>query len=727
MTTTDNQPLSVTLPLAGTVLVPELDPGLAVLRDAARSAQATGIHPVPTLSAIDARAWEGRPAEEDWLMWRARRTATRLQEIPFVFTQGERVAGRPDLRPPTAKEQAENGRAQVTLEEIPAFPGGDSGHFHPDFRMLFRTGISGLVSEIHQRRRGAPDEEAICLYDACEVALGGLSRFCARVSRRCLEMANDHPEAPDDWLELSGICDRISEAPPETFHEAVQLMWLTMVGLWFGEDHYLTTPGRMDQTLWPFYEADLAAGRLTPHDALQLINNLYINCNTILGAGSALSVMVGGRDRSGTDVTNDLTYLCLLARQSTHLVYPTVGLAWHEGSPLELTDHCCRMIATGIGDPAFFNDELIVSGLRSNGVTPGDAFDYMNSTCVEIKPVGTSNIWVTAPYFNCPKAVLEVMSEVADGHIGPPETFEEFQLLVEERLADTVANAALGLDDQWQRRSEAGCFPLASCLIHDCLESGRDFDRGGARYNWVENSFVGLANLVDGLAAIRHLVYETGSYTIAQLHAILAANFQNAESLRQQILNRLPSYGNDDDAVDALAERWAAFLQTTTAANRVGPHRYVPGFFCWIVHERFGRETGATPDGRKAGYPLADGAGAAQGREREGPTASALSTTKWSHQEAIGGLVHNVRFSGNALRTERDLAALRDLVFTYLRRGGFEIQVNVVGTEQLREAQAHPEDHPDLLVRVAGYSDYFVNLNTNMQEEVIARTEHESI
>jgi len=159
----------------------------------------------------------------------------------------------------------------------------------------------------------------------------------------------------------------------------------------------------------------------------------------------------------------------------------------------------------------------------------------------------------------------------------------------------------------------------------------------------------------------------------------------------------------------------------------VGPHPYVPGFFCWIVHERFGRETSATPDGRKAGFPLADGAGAAQGRERYGPTASVLSTTKWNHQPALGGLVHNVRFASHTLKTTEDLHALRNLIETYMRRGGFEIQVNVVSAEVLEDAQQHPENHADLLVRVAGYSDYFVHLNANMQAEIIARTEHATI
>jgi trans-4-hydroxy-L-proline dehydratase len=382
------------------------------------------------------------------------------------------------------------------------------------------------------------------------------------------------------------------------------------------------------------------------------------------------------------------------------------------------------MLAHGRGDPAFFNEPLIIDGLRDHGVLPEDAPDFMNSTCVEIKVVGRSNMWVTAPYFNLPQGLLNVMEAVARQEMPAPATFAALQEQVRANLAGTVAAKAQELDRIWQARAEQGCFPLASCFIRDCLERGLDFDRGGARYNWVENSFVGLANLVDSLLAVRHLVYETGELSIAEFVDILRHDFEGHEELRQRILNTLPQYGNDHSEADELAREWAEFLIAATAAQTVGPHRYVPGFFCWIMHERMGSQTGATPDGRRALWPLADGAGAVQGREKHGPTASVLSTTAWSHRDVLGGLVHNVKFSSRALGTDTDRAAVRQLIETYLRRGGFEIQVNVVSRETLLEAREHPERHRDLLVRVAGYSDYFISLNDKMQAEIIARTEH---
>lgn len=690
-----------------------LTPEIAALREIALRKRTT--YGCPAVVLAEAEAWRQHTPDEDWLVWRARRTAAKLHSLPIDILDGERIVGRPRFWDPCGEEAERFGAAWKSLESVPPFPGGDTGHFNPDFDKILSIGIGGILDEIRTRRQVASDDKH-AFYDACEIAMQGFSDYALAVAGAC--------EIRADQRELGRICRKVSCEPPSTFHEAMQLVFLTIIALWFGEDHVLCTPGRMDRTLRSFYEADVATGRITRQDAFDLICCLYIQLTMICFPGAAISVLVGGRDADGVDLTNDLTYLCLEARAATHLVYPTVGLAWHEGTPDELTDFSCRMIATGVGDPAFFNDELISRGLRDLGVSEPDSRDYMNSTCVEIKPVGASNICVTHPYFNCPAAMLKVMDEVAGGSIPDPSDFEQFSALVREILAAEVSEAAVNSDRIWQDRYMRGGFPLASCVISDCLERGIDFDRGGARYNWAENSFVGLANLVDGMMAVKKLVFESGRLSLTELHGILKADFQGHETLRQEILNKIPHYGTDDNEVDALAVEWAHFIQETSLGNLVGGHPYVPGFFCWIMHGEFGARTGATPDGRRSGVALADGAGAAQGRESAGPTASVLSTTGWSHRGAIGGLVHNVRLSRNSVRTESGLSALRALIEAYLRRGGFEIQVNVVGADVLRDAQTCPEKYADLLVRVAGYSDYFTNLNPVLQEEVIARTDH---
>jgi len=374
-----------------------------------------------------------------------------------------------------------------------------------------------------------------------------------------------------------------------------------------------------------------------------------------------------------------------------------------------------------VGDPAFFNDELISAGLQAHGASRADSHNFMNSTCVEMKVAGTSNVWVTAPYFNCPAELLDVMRKAGEGDA--PSDFPAFCARLRDHFAKVVADAARGVDEIWQRRTRTGLQPFASCVIRDCLERGLDFVEGGARYNWVENSFVGLANLVDGLLVIKELVYERQELTLAEFTSILRDDYRGHEAFLGKVLNGVAKYGNNLEVADRLAGEWTQFLMDTTESNTVGGHRYVPGFFCWVMHEHLGSLTGATPDGRRSGKPFADGAGPAQGREHGGPTASVLSTTSWSHLRAMGGVVHNLKFTPQVFAGRHGRDAAKAVIETYLKRGGFEIQVNVVGMDALKEAQRHPELHPDLIVRVAGYSDYFANLSANMQEEIIARTE----
>ncbi len=688
-----------------------LPPHLARLRERALNGHRGPRPSLPENPLADAAAWAEHTPEEPWLVWRGRRTAARLRAMPFAVDPGEPIVGRPQLRTPRDHELLALAAAAEALADEPVMPAGDTGHFHPDYETLFRAGIAGLADEVARRRDSAADAETAAFYDACRITLDAFADF----SRRAADAADDPAAA--------AACRHVASRPPRTFRQAIQLMFLTQVACWFGEDHYLTAPGRMDRTLAGFYRDDVAAGRLSRREAFELICCLFIHMNYLLWPGSAVSVMVGGRDAHGADVTNELTYLCLAARRATRLVYPTVGLAWHEGTPDELMAFATDMLAAGTGDPAFFHDDLIAVGLGDLGVPPADRRNYMNSTCVEIKVVGASNIWVTQPYFNLPQCLLDVL-DAAAGEGAAPATFDDLQARVEADLAARIRTAAEARHVAWLRREEVGGFPLASCLTRDCLSRGRDFDRGGARYNWVENSFVGLANLADSLLAVRELVYDRGEMTLGELHGILETDFAGHEPLRLRLATSLPKYGNDDDRADALARRWAEFCIAETRRHTVGLARYVPGFFCWIQHERLGSQTGATPDGRRAGEPLAPGAGAAQGRDRRGPTASVLSTTKWSHRSAMGGLVHNLRFSAGMLADPAGRAAFRGVVETYLRRGGFEVQVNVVSHDMLLDARENPEAHRDLLVRVAGYSDYFVHLNPNLQAEIIARTEH---
>jgi formate C-acetyltransferase len=293
------------------------------------------------------------------------------------------------------------------------------------------------------------------------------------------------------------------------------------------------------------------------------------------------------------------------------------------------------------------------------------------------------------------------------------------------RLSGAVRQAVIAENTNQATRRYNGGFPLLSCFVNDCLARGRDIDHGGARYNWIEPSFVGLSNLVDSLAAIRKFVYEEGTVGLGELVEAMAADYAGREDLRLMLLHRAPKYGNDEEEVDALATLITGWIRDEVRryTTYLGG-QFHSGFFCWVMHEHLGRVTGASADGRRAGFPLGDGSGPAQGRERLGPTAAVLSATKWDHAPHLGGIAVNLKFS-----RPRDVEGfeqrLLEVVKTYLRRGGFEVQVNVVDKETLLSAQEHPERHRDLVVRIGGYSDYFVGLSREMQQEIIMRTEHE--
>ena len=698
------QPLRLSLPV-----------GICSLRDECLAVHARPWVCLPELEIADAVAWANRPTDEPWLTWRARRFAARMAMVPINVQVGECIVGKLAFRPATADDEANLAEARKVLETVPPFPGGDSGHFHPNYEKIFRVGVNGLLEEIDQRRAAKGSD---AFFDACRIAMESFRTYMTRVADACDIAADDDA----DLANMAAMCRALRHSPPQTFHEACQLMHLVLVASQV-EGHYLTNYGRMDQTLRPLYEADLAAGRCTPQRALELVSMLYVQLNRLVPPTLADAVIVGGLTGEGRDVTNDLTYICLAARLATRLCYPTVGLAWHEQTPDELMEFAVNMLGTGIGDPAFFNGPVISSGLRDHGVSMPDSHNFMNSTCVEIKTVGNSNVWVACRYFNLPGTLLEVMAGEADGTTAPAENIEELSGRIRSLLTREIGITADQLTEVWAARPIHGGFPFASCIIDDCLARGLDYDSGGCRYNWAEVSFVGLANLTDAIIAIADLVYTRRELTLAEFYHICEADFAGHEPLRQRIMNRLPKYGSDDVAADALAAEWARFIMDATEARMAGPHRLVPGFFCWVMHGRLGAETLATPDGRHAGTALADGAGPAQGRDTAGPTASVRATTTWPHKQALGGIAHNLKFAPALFSDQAGRRGVRHVIETYLRRGGFELQINVVGTETLRAAQAAPENYRDLIVRVAGYSDYFTALTPSLQDEIIRRTE----
>ena len=694
-----------------------------------------------------------------WQLRRGLLTGDRLAALPFDLDDRELLMGR--LGPPADLADSVRKEAEEYLKRY-EWPGGQSGHCALDMTHLFALGIDGLAAEIEALRGQAAGETAD-VYQSFLYALDGFGRMIENAARTAEEvllalesnLRGGSPDPPrhlapsdrgvafcrggsgdppredaarrEELREMAASCRWIAHGPPETFRDAIQLVWFAEFGTMLCDDAHLVAPGRLDRILGPYYEADLAKGRITRERALLLIESLYLLVNETVVDGLAMPVMVGGRDAAGHDVTSDLSYLCLEALRRTKLIYPTVGVSWHPGTPPALVDLAIELIGQGYATPAFFNDETIQRGLLGLGVPPEEACNYINSTCVEITPVGGSAVWVASPYYPTCAILLEEIAAEAAGGAAP--TFEAFLDRYRARLSRAVAAGADEQNALRRQRARWGGKPLQSVLTRDCLARGLDIERGGARYNWVECSFVGLANLADSLEAIRQEVYVARHMTLADLKAVLDTDFRGHEAARERFPGSHAKYGNGDPAVDGLFADLVRFVAAECAKHRMEPDGspFVPGAFAWTMHEFLGRQCGATPDGRRAGTPFADGCGPAQGRESRGPTAAILSTTSWDHAPMIGGLAYNMKFSSALLAGPESLARLRDLVLTFLRRGGFETQINVVSRATLARARTHPDEHRDLVVRVGGYTDYFTRLSPEMQDEIMLRTEYAEV
>jgi pyruvate-formate lyase len=700
---------------------------------------------------LSARAWLAS-ADEPWtVVRRARETAAILRGLTPVIDDGELLVGKFCPRSLSAEEAAEMARYRQWAEPARAPVWGQRAHMAIDYDKLLRLGVDGLRRQVRNyRARLDPtdpaDLEKDAFYRACLIALDALVAYAQRYADLAQAQAEcePDPERRAELAEVAATCRRVPEFPAQTYRQALQAAHFVTYSLCAGQRMLLFQLGRPDRYLLPFYRRDLAAGRITPQEAQELIDCLGLLLSEYTPRSLAVGWMVGGRDASGADVCNELTEMFLRSIGHLRLAYPCVGLCWTPDTPRPIMELAASLLAQGLSHPAPFNDEVITAGLLDAGLPPAEACLYQHSTCVEITPIASSNVYVASPYINLLQLLHDQLGVPAlDGeaptrvtlsadetagvvtHGTHPPTFEALLAGYRQRLVQAVRQAVVVENTHQATRRYNGGFPLLSCFVNDCLARGCDIDHGGARYNWIEPSFVGLSNLVDSLAAIEQYIYREQAVSLDELVEALAAGFAGREDLRLMLLHRAPKYGNDEGSVDRLAVQISGWIRDEVRCYETYlGGQYLSGFFCWIMHERLGRATAASADGRPAGFPLGDGSGPAQGRERLGPTAAVLSATKWDHTPHLGGIAVNLKFSRprNDAQFEQRLL---DVVETYLQRGGFEVQVNVVDRETLLAAQAHPDQYRDLVVRIGGYSDYFVGLSTEMQQEIILRTEHE--
>lgn len=600
-------------------------------------------------------------------------------------------------------------------------------HIGIDFDKLLRVGVRGLIDEIKQKqaelntddRNLYPDLSAIeknDYYESCLIELEALNDLAKRYAKKARDMADsaDGTRKKELTRMADALC-KVPEFPAETFFEAVQ-----SVQFFIGTVQGLYPLNRPDRYLYPFYKRDIENGIITKAEVQEIIDNLCLLITTRVFSRSACGFMVGGRNADGEVVENDLTYMFLTALDHIRLPDPNGALAVCEDTGDGILRYSAEILSRGVTHPAFFNDEEIVKSLEDYGCSHTDAVNYIHSTCAEICVIGKSRGYTTPFVTDVPRILSEVTHSCSD-----EVTFEEIkQKLIEKIYAELREQSKDYLYKILEARRNARDPIRISCLVDDCIKKGRSYWDGGERYTFIQPIAVGIGTAVDSLSAINHLVFKERKLKLSEFTKIIDENFEGNEALRQYIINRVPHYGNDIEEVDGIAAWIYKNIENVMKNhNLAAGNIMVPGTFSYILHEITGRYGGASYDGRLAGVSYSDGCCAVQGRDTSGPTATVLSLTSFDQSAYLAGMVVNMKFSPEHL-TKQNADLFITLLRTFMKRGGIEMQVNAVDRATLLDAKKNPEAHRDLLVRIGGYSDYFVRLSDGMQNEVIERTEH---
>ena len=585
---------------------------------------------------------------------------------------------------------------------------------------------------------------------AMGTAAGALIDFACRHAAKARQLAKreKNPARKKELLRIAAVCDRVPARAPRDFREALQHYWFIHLGVISEANPWdAFNPGRLDQHLLPFYRRGLADGSLSREKARELLQAFWIKFNnhpsppkvgvTAEESGTYTDfalINTGGVDPEGGDGVNEVSFLILDVIEEMRLLQPSSMVQISKKSPDAFLHRALRIVRTGFGQPSLFNSEAIVAELLRQGKSLADARRGGASGCVETGAFGRESYILTG-YFNVVKILEITLNNGRDPlsgkkiglETGDPGKFNGFSELLaafEKQLRyfiDIKVRGSNIIDRLYARDLPV---PFLSLLIDDCIASGRDYHDGGARYNTSYIQGVGLGTISDALSAIRHHVFIARDLTMAQLLRVLASDFRAAEKTRQLLQNKTPRYGNDDDAADDITrEVFEMYFRAVDDRPNMRGGRYRINLLPTTVHIYFGKKTGATADGRRAGEPLSEGISPVQGADRQGPTAVLKSAAKIDHLRT-GGTLLNQKFTPQLLAGEAGIIRLGQLVRTYFGMNGHHLQFNVVDAATLRAARRHPEKYRDLIVRVAGYSDYFVDLGPDLQDEIISRTEH---
>ena len=549
---------------------------------------------------------------------------------------------------------------------------------------------------------------------------------------------------------IASVCSRVPAHAPRDFWEALQCYWFIHLGVISELNPWdAFNPGRLDQHLYPFYTKDLEDGTLTKEQAKELLQTFWIKFNNQpappkVGVTAEESctytdfalINTGGVKADGSDGVNELSFLILDVVEEMRLTQPSSMVQISKKTPDRFLKRAVEIIKTGFGQPSVFNTDEIIQELLRQGKSIEDARNGGSSGCVETGAFGKESYILTG-YFNLPK-ILEITLHNGEDprtgkkiglETGDPVKFGSFEELFEafrKQLNHFVDIKVEGNNIIERLYAEHLPVPFLSILIDDCVTKGRDYNDGGARYNTNYIQGVGLGTTTDSLASLKYNVFDKRYITMKKMLSLLKTNFDGQETLRQRFLNKTPKYGNDDDYADSIMKDiFEAYFEAVDGRPNTKGGYYRINLLPTTVHIYFGKTVEATPDGRKAGEPLSEGVSPVQGADRKGPTAVIKSVAKIDHVKT-GGTLLNQKFTPQLLADEIGMNKLAQLIRTYFKLDGHHIQFNVVSSGMLRDAQKHPERYRDLIVRVAGYSDYFVDLSVDLQNEIIKRTEHAS-
>ena len=640
---------------------------------------------------------------------------------------------------------------------------GDA-HLAVNYERILKDGLRGYEKRVKEYKATLdltnPDNiDKYCFYNAVLIVLKAVRNFANRYSVLAKDLAEKelNQKRKIELLEISRICSKVPYEPAETFQEAVQSVWFIQLILQIESNGHSLSYGRFDQYMYPYYDRDIKNGTIKESEALELLTCLWIKtltinkvrsqAHTLSSAGSPMyqNVTIAGQTTDKKDAVNDLSFLVLKSVAQTRLTQPNLTVRYHKNINKRFLDECVEAMRLGFGMPALNNDEIIIPSFMDWQVKEEDAYNYSAIGCVETAVPGKWGYRCTGmSYINFPRMLLCTMNNGVDltsnkrftkgyGYFTEMESYEEL-LKAWDKTIREITRYSVIVENVIDKASERDVPDiLCSALTDDCIARGKTIKEGGAVYDFISGLQVGIANMADCLAAIKKLVYEEKKITRQELWDAILDDFSSPKNkkIQEMLIREAPKYGNDDDYVDQLiVEAYDSYIEEiekypNTRYNRgpIGGIRYA-GTSSISANVGQGMSTMATPDGRNAFEPLAEGCSPAHNSDKNGPTAVFKSVSKLRTNKITGGVLLNQKMTPQMLSTEENRQKLELLIKTFFNRlHGYHVQYNIVSKETLIDAQKHPEKHKDLIVRVAGYSAFFNVLSKKTQDDIIGRTE----